>query len=513
MNVHNYEQETIAAIATASAPSAIGIVKISGSNAKSIMQRLFQPKNSASLQGTQKSGTLVSSSGAYLSPPSDDVYAPVSHKMYYGWVIDPATGAKIDEVMAVFMQAPRSYTKEDVCELHCHGGPAVTEKILHLVLLNGARPAMPGEFTKRAMLSGRIDLRQAESVCELCEARTEAQRQAAFQALMSDDQLQMRIASITDACIAALAWVEASIDFPEEDIKTLGIDQLEKFIIKDALEPIQAILAEARCTHLARNGAKIVLTGRPNVGKSSLFNTLLGSTRVIVSPVPGTTRDSIEEALDIDGFLVTITDTAGIRFSEDLIEQEGVKIAKATLQNADHILAIFDLTTPLTQEDHHILQEIPDNAQVTIVLNKSDCLTDPTLSAQKLTNELRSLINGRQQPFNLADMVAISCKTRAGIEQLKKTVKNTLFNAELPDFSQQISLNLRQRTLMEKVLRCLERAWHIASLKTSVDENSFAPELVAIELRQAVEKLQEFSGNNIQLDILDHIFEKFCIGK
>lgn len=513
MNVHNYEQETIAAIATAPAPSAIGIVKISGSSAKSIMQRLFQPKNRISSQVIQKSSTFISSSNTCPLSPSDDVYAPVSHKMYYGWAIDPATGAKIDEIMAVFMQAPHSYTKEDVCELHCHGGPAVTEKILHLVLLNGARPAMPGEFTKRAMLSGRIDLRQAESVCELCEARTEAQRQAALQALMSDDQLQIRIASITNACLNALAWVEASIDFPEEDIETLGIDHLEKLIIKDALEPIQTILADARCTHLARNGAKIVLTGRPNVGKSSLFNTLLGSARVIVSPIPGTTRDSIEEALDIDGFLVTITDTAGIRVSEDLIEQEGVKIAKATLQNADHILAIFDLTTPLTQEDHYILQEIPDNAKVTVVLNKSDCLTDLTSSAQKLTDALQSLINRRQKPFNLADIVAISCKTRSGIEQLKKTVKNALFNAELPDFSQQISLNLRQRTLMEKALHYLERAWDIASSKAFVDGNSFAPELVAIELRQAVEKLQEFSGNNMPLDILDHIFENFCIGK
>ncbi len=519
MSLYNYEQDTIAAIATAAAPAAIGIVKISGSKARDILHRLFKPKNrQISPKNRQNSPEL---SLADISSPEKqqlcDTFSPESRRMYYGWIVDPETNRNVDEVMVVFMQASFTYTREDVCEIYCHGGPAVTEKTLHLVMSCGARLANPGEFTKRAMLSGRIDLRQAESVCELCEARTEAQRQVAIQALISDDNLQKRIKSISNACLEALAWIEASIDFPEEDIETLQLVSLERLIIHDSVEPIKEILSASGCSHLVRKGAKVVLIGRPNVGKSSLFNSLLGSARVIVSPVPGTTRDCIEESLDMDGFLVTITDTAGIRISEDLIEQEGVRIAKSTLQNADHLIAIFDLSSPLTQQDCHILEQIPAGMHVTVVLNKADICAGQSGNqlpgSECLKNEIIMQIQGRPDALRLSDVISISCKTGEGVGELKKSIKKAIFNAEQPDFMCQISLNFRQKILLEKALRSMEKAWQLATSQTYGQPSVFFAELVVIELKDALDRLNELSGNNMSLDILDHIFDRFCIGK
>jgi tRNA modification GTPase len=477
------EDDTIAAIATPMGKGGIGIVRVSGPLAVSIFHAVFRP-----------------------AKPVEQID---SHRLYYGWASDPEGDRHIDEVLATLMRAPNSYTREDVLEIQCHGGPAVLRGILALVIRQGARLAEPGEFTRRALLNGRIDLTQAEAVLELTEAQSELQREWALSQL--EGGLKKQTESIRGSVLDALARVEAEIDFPEEDGVTLEPGLLSMMIVREVLTPLKDLIDAYSCGRILREGARLVVIGKPNVGKSSLFNSLLGTGRVIVSPLPGTTRDIIEESLELTGLRITIVDTAGIRDGIcDPIEDQGIRLARRQIEEADHLLAVFDLSSQLTEEDFAVLGSTLMDASVTLVLNKRDLCPAWRDTARTCAAELRSYIDQRVtgKKSHNAKTVAVSALTGEGLRQLRSVIlEKLLYSAgpremELPLFIP----NLRQKTAMEKAVAAIERAVHGL-------DGRLSPELTASDLREGLEKINEILGIETEEDILDRIFANFCLGK
>lgn len=436
-----------------------------------------------------------------------------SHRVYYGFVHSPdPDGSVIDEALVIFMQAPHSYTREDVVEIQCHGGPAVTRKVLEAVLFCGAREAEPGEFTRRAFLNGRIDLSQAEAVLELITANTELQRQAAIGALSGN--MSRSIEAIRHEAIGFLAQMEAELDFPEEDLPSHSFEALAHILSEKVLAPIDSLIESYATRHVVRDGVRVVMVGRPNAGKSSLFNALLGSSRVLVSPVPGTTRDSIEENLDIDGLLVTLVDTAGLREqTSDAIEAMGMDITQKEIERAHHLLVLMDCTQPLTDEDFHILKSIKAACPLTLLLNKVDLLDDypfESFDPQKLLEQLpivsqiRDFLwqRGGFSPFFLP----ISAKTGLGLEALKRRIKDASLGSEMIQSDFPVP-TLRQKDVLRKALYAFGAAHELL-------KNHEELELVAIEMRNGINKLNELLGQDLSSDdVLDVIFSRFCIGK
>ncbi len=459
-----YAEATIAAIATPVGPGAIGVIKVSGNLAEHILKRIFQPKR--------------------------NIKEFQSHRLYYGFIKDPETGELIDEVLVTLMRKPHTYTREDVLEIYGHSGYLVLTKILELVLKEGARPAEPGEFTRRAFLNGRIDLSQAEALLDLINARSEEGLKLALTQLKG--ALAQKVTRIKETLLSALAVIEVAVDFPEEDVELVSHYDLSQTLEKEALAPITELIESYQSGKLLREGIAVVIAGRPNVGKSSLLNAILLEERAIVTPVPGTTRDVIEEMATIQGLPVRLIDTAGLREAEDVVEEIGVKRAKEKIAEADVVIFLVDGSAEPTEEDFRLYQEIRDKPHL-VVVNKIDIASPEALELWR-------------EAFPEEKIVFISAKTRLGLETLAKRIFE-LVTGGLPGELPNVAPNLRQKMALERTKEALERA--IENLKKS----QFFPELVAVDLREALSSLGEITGETTTEDLLDRIFSNFCIGK
>lgn len=460
------DNTTIAAIATPIGPGGIGIVKISGPDAIASSLPLFRPFRS--------------------------VREFKSHHLYYGHIVDPEEGVILDEVLFVIMKKPHSYTCEDVVEIHAHGSASALNAILELVLRsNRVRLAEPGEFTKRAFLNGRIDLTQAEAVIDIIESQTKQGLLMAAQQLKGG--LSHAVQKIIRPLKDLLINVEAAIDFPEDVEIVLPPGKAEEILTEQIICPLKRLLEQYDEGHIYREGATTVILGRPNVGKSSLMNRLLKKERSIVTGIPGTTRDIIEDIANIRGIPLKIVDTAGLHKTEDEVETIGIRLAKETISQADLILFMIDISTPLVEEDLDIYREIRHKKGI-LVLNKIDLPAHP--SSCQVANLFPEIPH-----------VRVSALYGDGIEELKDAIFKTI-TGQTDDEPRLPSIvpNLRHRMVIKKALSSACRA------SKNLKEGMFL-ELIAIDLREAVDGLGEILGATTTRDLLDEIFSRFCIGK
>lgn len=451
--------ETIAAIATAVGESGVSIIKVSGDRSKEIVSKIFRTKNQSDFM--EASPWTIS----------------------YGYIVSPS-GEPIDEVLVSFFQGPKSFTAEDVVEINCHGGRIATESVLNEVFKAGARPAEPGEFTKRAFLNGRIDLSQAEAVIDIIQAKTDLSMKAALE--QSGGKLSAEIKEIRDRILNLLAFIEVTVDFPEEDLEfTTGQEVSEKLSV--LLQKVRHLISTSEEGKIIRDGLSIAIIGKPNVGKSSLMNALLKENRAIVTDIPGTTRDIIEEYLNIEGIPIKITDTAGIRETEDIVEKIGVDKSKSKIDEADLIVFVLDSSRPLDQEDKDIIRYIKDRKIITLV-NKVDL-------DEKLNLE----------GYELGETVQVSALNGYGINDLKNRIKDLFFHGQVETKDYMVT-NRRHK---EALMRASEK---MNAAKNAIDQG-ISLDLAAIDLNAAWNYFGEITGDTLAEDLVDKIFSDFCIGK
>ncbi len=460
----NQEEDTIAAISTPFGESGIGIVRISGPLAESIAQKLFKPKRDQS----------------YL----------ISHRFNYGEIVDPEKGTPIDEVLIVLMKSPKTYTREDIVEIQCHGGYLILQRVLELVLKQGARMAQPGEFTKRAFLNGRIDLTQAEAVIDLIKAKTMSSLEIANQQLRG--WLSRELAEIRSRLVEQLALIEAHIDFPEEEIEPIVLGEMTQDLA-GMIQKIEEWVTSYEKGRVFREGIQCAIIGKTNVGKSSLLNVLLKEEKAIVTPIPGTTRDVIEEVLNIEGIPVRLMDTAGFRKAMDSIEEEGMKRARERVADADIVLLILDGSRDLDGDDMEIFRETKEKKKV-VIINKND------LTLRISLEDVKKNLQGDP-------IVSISALKNKGIEDLKKAIYHSLIHRDIrttPEHS--IVANIRHKEALSQTNDSLSRA-----LKGL--EEGASLEFTAFEIRSALEAIGGMVGATTTEEVLNRIFEQFCIGK
>lgn len=459
-----YFEDTIAAIATPPGRGAIGVIKISGENSLEILKKIFKPVKTRS----------------HFE----------SHRFYYGFIVDPETGERVDEVLVVYMKKPYSYTREDVVEIHAHSGYVNLRKILELVLREGARPAQPGEFTLRAFLNGRIDLAQAEAIEEIISARSEKALKLAISSLSG--KLSEKVNTLREKLLLALAQVESAIDFPEEDIEIMNPPEIIELIEREIIPEIDHLIKSYEEGKIYREGINLVISGKPNVGKSSLMNALLKEERAIVTPIPGTTRDFLEEEAYLKGLPVKLIDTAGLRETEDPVEKIGVERAFQKLKEADLVLFLIDVTEPLNEEVLNLYEKVKEYPHLT-VLNKIDI-------SPNYLEEWRRLFKDKEE------IIEISVKEEINLDLLSQKIYEKIISEKSTSIPEVVP-NLRQKAALEKAKRHLEDA--IKELKKSEP----LPELLSIELRAAISSLSEIIGEVTTEDLLSEIFSRFCIGK
>ena len=449
-----YDKDTIAAIATAVSPSGIGIVRISGPDAVEAADRIFR------------------------SPGGKTVLSEVpSHTIHYGFITDPEDRDEVlDEVLVSVMRAPRSYTAEDTVEINCHGGVLAVRKVLNTVLKYGVRAAEPGEFTKRAFLNGRIDLSEAEAVMDLIESKNEYALRNSVSQLRGS--LFNVIRTIREEMLLEAAHIEAALDDPEHYDYEEFIPQLDT-------------------GRLIREGIRTAIVGRPNAGKSSLLNLLLGEERAIVTDIAGTTRDVLTETMNLEGITLIVTDTAGIRETADPVEKIGVERAKKSLDEADLVISVIDSSSSVTEEDREVIRKKKKKKTI-LLLNKSD------LPAVTEAEEIRTMA----QELKAGDMeiISFSATEKTGYEELVSCIKKMFYRGEL-DFNDEILItNLRQKNLLVRAAESLKR------LKESLD-NRMPEDFYSIDLMGAYEALGEIIGEEVGEDLVNEIFGKFCMGK
>lgn len=457
-------EQTIAAIATAMGEGGVAIVRISGTAAVAIADQAFRPRRGAPLAARR------------------------SHTVTYGWAIN-GQGERLDEALALVMRGPRSFTGEDVVELHVHGGTIAVRRALDQVLRAGARLAEPGEFTKRAFLNGRLDLTQAEAVAEVIRAKTDRAMNAAMQHLSG--VLGGEVRAIRDRLLEVAAHLEAEIDFPELDLETQTLQRVREGC-EWSLAQVDELLKGAQQGRILREGFRVVLAGRPNVGKSSLMNRLLRENRAIVTPIPGTTRDLIEEWISLQGVPVVLSDTAGIRETADLVEQIGVERTLAALDRADLALVVVDASAGLDPADLEVIAKLPATVARFGVLNKLDKISG---EATALTAQLEEALKGT--------VVAVSAETGEGLDRLEAAI---LERAGLADQEAKLVVNARQAESLRQAREHL-----VAALETAAA--GFGSDLISVDVRAAWVTLGEVTGETAADDLLDQIFSRFCIGK
>ena len=465
------ESDTIAAIGTAAGSGGIGIIRISGSQSRPIARKLFRSARDAR-KGNED--------GLELKP----------HQLSYGLIANPDDGRQVDEVLLAFMPAPHSYTREDVVEIQCHGGVIVLQKILGLVLMNGARPAEPGEFTRRAFLNGRIDLTQAEAVADMINARSESAMKLASRQL--GGELKNRILGLNEQIIDMLADIEAELEFSEDGVSGIAEGSLTSACLKERLIlPIQKLAESYELGRVQKEGFRLAIVGRPNVGKSSLLNRLIDREKAIVTPFPGTTRDPVEASVTIDNIAIDFVDTAGIRESRDPAERIGVQKAQEAVKAADLALFVIEAHSPPNGDDDRVLQEIKEKNFI-LVVNKIDLVDNGERS--RLPKE-----------YAQRDPVFISAKSGEGLDALKHRIGALWRQAEGAE-SEAVLCDLRHKLAIETALEDVCKAAH------TIDENR-SLDMVAMDLKHALGQMQTITGETAAIDVLDAIFQKFCIGK
>lgn len=471
--------ETIAAISTAPGSGGVAIIRLSGSVAIRIVESIFKGRR-----------------------PLSEVE---SHKIYCGKIIDPnqkdksterAAPAFLDEVLVAVYKAPNSYTKEDVVEINCHGGNFLTHRLLELVLKNGARLARKGEFTERAFLNGRLDLSQAEAVADIINAKTEASLSSAT--LQLEGALSNRVKQIRKELVAICSLIELELDFAEEDVEFAERGQLRKQLSKTIRE-VEEFLTTYNRGRILREGVKVVIIGRPNVGKSSLLNALLKKERAIVSEIAGTTRDTLEEQIDIKGVFFRLVDTAGVHETSDKIEKIGVEKTYDEIKEAQIALFVFDGSEEFHKKDETLIDlvlpllEKNDECKVVAVINKSDL--NRKVDIKKIRKKLGKI-----------NIVELSAKEQSGFEYFEKVLLKEAFDQKGPNESDGFISNIRQKNALEMALECLKKALVSTNQKLS-------GEFIVLDMREAMNHLGEIIGEVTSEDILDNIFSQFCIGK
>lgn len=454
--------DTIAAIATAMSSSGIGIVRISGEEAVLVADRIFEMKNHKKLSEMP------------------------THSIHYGHIHDG--DEVIDEVMVLLMRGPKSYTREDTVEIDCHGGVYVMKRILETVIRHGARPAEPGEFTKRAFLNGRIDLSQAESVIDVIYSKNDFALKSSLSQLSGS--VSEKIRDIRGTVLHEIAFIESALDDPEH-ISLEGYPEQLSEIVSGVADKIEKLLANSDNGKMLKEGISTVIVGKPNAGKSSLLNTLVGEEKAIVTDIAGTTRDVLEEQINLNGVLLNVIDTAGIRDTEDVVEKIGVERAKKYLKDADLVIYVVDTSTALDENDAEIMELLRDRHTI-VLLNKSDLKQITTVE------EVRKHLD--------KTMIPISAKEQTGIDALEKEIKEMFFSGKVTFNDEVYITNIRQKTALQEALRSLK-------LVQQSIEDDMPEDFYSIDLMNAYEELGTIIGEAVEDDLVNEIFSKFCMGK
>lgn len=462
----NFENDTITAIATSLTPSGIGIIRLSGNKSIEIVNRLFLTK--------KNKHKLIN--------------AP-SHYLNYGKIINPINNIQIDEVLVSVMRGPNSYTKEDVVEINVHGGIIVMQKILHILLNEGARLAEPGEFTKRAFLNGRIDLSQAEAVIDIINSKTDLSLESSVNQL--NGAVSIKIHEIIKILLELIAHIEASIDYPEYDIEELDYGNIGNNI-NDIKNKVKLLIDSYDNGKIIHEGIKTVIVGKPNVGKSSLLNNLLSEQRAIVTDVPGTTRDVLEEFMNINGIPLRLMDTAGIRDTDDIVEKIGVSRTKEMIEKADLVIFLLDSSNDLTDEDQQIYQLV-EGKKTIILLNKID-----------LGQVLK--IKDIKKRFKNDNVLSVSIKDNSGINLLVDIIHDMFMLSDI-NFNDQVYItNIRHKVALERANTSINDVIIGIDSKMPID-------CLAIDIKNIYDFLTELTGESVSEDIISQIFSQFCLGK
>lgn len=459
-------EDTIAAIATAYGEGGIGIIRISGERALPLLEEIVAP----------------------FSPPAGGPVF-VSRRMTYGRIIDREKGRIIDECLAVFMKGPQTYTAEDVVEIDCHGSVVSLRRTLQLILQKGARMAEPGEFTKRAFLNGRIDLSQAEAVIDTVRAKTKKGHEAAVAQL--EGALSGQVRTIRARLLDLLVNVTVNLDYPDEDIEEVTYESLANQLssIGEMIEKLRATAATGR---MIRDGIRVVIGGRPNVGKSSLMNGLLRESRAIVTDIPGTTRDTIEELMDIRGIPVCLIDTAGIHRTGDPVERLGIQRSRDAFDRADCIILVLDGSQKLQEEDRQLLEEIRGRRAL-VLINKEDLGT--AINAA----DIRRIVPG-------ADVLFTSMTAGSGIRDVEDRIEELVYGGQLRQENSVLVTSVRHEQLLRQAAEDLERGLDMAGRREPLD-------LIEVDIRSAYDALGEMIGETVSDSVLDEVFSRFCLGK
>ena len=456
------EEDTIVAISTAAGNGGIGIVKLSGKNTFDIINKIFIPKN--------KNNGIK------------------GYTIKYGNIINNKNNEIIDEVLVSYFVSPKSYTRENTCEINTHGGMIVEKRILETCIENGARLAKPGEFTKRAFLNGRIDLSQAEAIIDLINSRTEKEAKESINQL--EGNLSKKINEIENKLLNIMTAIEVTIDYPEYEIEEVE-NRNHLLELKETKVLLDKLYSSFEQGKIIKNGIRTVILGRPNAGKSSLLNTILNEERAIVSNIEGTTRDTIEELVNIKGIPINLVDTAGIRESDNEIEKIGVEKAKRLDENADLIIAIFDITENINEEDNEILNIIKNKNSI-IVLNKIDI--------QENNNIMESKLQKLSKPI-----IKISAKNNEGVDILYDEIEKMFNLDKITNNNEILITNERHKNQISKAIKNIDEAINII--------NVMPTDIVSICIKSALEDLGEITGKNVSENIINEIFKNFCLGK
>lgn len=459
-----FDADTIVAISTPPGEGGIGIVRMSGEKSIDIIKEIF-----------------VLPSGKEISEIKDRYF-------YYGKIVDVA-GEPLDEVLMVCMRGPRSYTREDIVEIHCHGGMIPIRKILELIISHGARLAEPGEFTKRAFLNGRLDLVQAEAVADLIRAKSDEAARSSLRQM--EGSLSRKLKDIRERLLDLIAHIEVTIDYPEEDIDEI-IGKEIAGVLDEVLSEMKRLIDSANTGKLIRQGIKTVIVGKPNVGKSSLLNALVRENRAIVTHIPGTTRDIIEEYISIRGIQVNIIDTAGIRETEDVVEKIGVERTKKNIDEADLIIAMFDASVPFEKEDEEILGRIKDK-KVLVIVNKTDLPN--LLDIEKIKSTIPD-----------GDIIETSLIKGEGVEEIENYIYNMVYSGNVTVSDEPMVTNIRHENLLKSSYK------HLLDAKNAL-EHGVPLDLISIDIRSSLDDIGVITGEFVTDDIVDRIFSNFCVGK